>query len=180
MYEPNVPRAIEFIAKEFEGSASVGTLNSCRSAIALLHGPQLGEDARVQRFFKGLANLRPAKPKYDTTWDPQLVLDHISSWGSTVNLTLERLTFTLVSLCALITAHRIQTLALIDIRNIEKHSDSIRIKIPGRIKTSRVNKTQPTLFIPYYKQHEIVCLNNRQLRQRHSTSTNVRIVLLGG
>ena len=47
MYEPNIPRVIEFIAKEFGGSTSVGTHNSC-SAIALLH-------------------LRPAKPKYGTT-----------------------------------------------------------------------------------------------------------------
>ena len=136
----------------------MGTLNSCRSTIALLHGPQLGEDARVQRLFKRLANLRSAKPKYDTTWGRQLVLEHVSSWGSTVNLTLERLTFKLVFFCALITAHRMQTLALIDIRNIEKHSDSIRIEIPGRIKTSRVNRTQLTFFISYYKQHEIVCV----------------------
>ena len=34
----------------------------------------LGEAPRMKRFFKGLAELGPPQAKYDTTWDPELVL----------------------------------------------------------------------------------------------------------
>lgn len=78
---PNVPRVIEFLSEKFQKGAAVGTLNSCRSAIALLYGPELGEDPRVKRLFKGFSNIRPGKPKYDNTWDPQQVLGHLSEWG---------------------------------------------------------------------------------------------------
>lgn len=157
MYESNVPRVMEFLSEEFHKGASVGTLNSYRSAIALLHGPELGEDSRVKRLFKGFANLRPTRPKYDWSWDPQIVLDYLCSWGLSEMLSIEKLTLKLITLCALVTAHRMQTLALIDIRNIEKSEDVLSIKIPERIKTSRVNKVQPTLHIPYFRQNRLIC-----------------------
>lgn len=48
-----------------------------RLAVALLHGPEIGEDARLKRFFKGIFRLRPPRPKYDITWDPEIVLSHL-------------------------------------------------------------------------------------------------------
>lgn len=50
-----------------------------------------------------------------------------------------------------------QTLALIGIRNIERNEDLLSIKIPNIIKNSRVNKVQPTLHIPYFKENQDIC-----------------------
>lgn len=50
-----------------------------------------------------------------------------------------------------------QTLALIDVKNVEKTTDLIEIKIPNRIKISKINETQPTLIIPYYMKNPAVC-----------------------
>lgn len=146
-----------FLAKEFENKASYGTINTCRSAIALLHGSGLGDDLHVKRFFKGVSKLRPTRPKYDSTWDPQLVLDHVSKWDNT-KISLEKLSYKLVTLLALITAQRMQCLALIDIRNIEETAEAFVIKIPDNIKTSRANKIQPELIIPFFKQDKSVCV----------------------
>lgn len=64
----------------------------------------------------------------------------------------------MVTLLALVTAQRMQCLSLIDIRNIEENSEGIEIKIPERVKTSRVNKTQPNLIIPFFKEDKSICV----------------------
>ncbi|XP_068989812.1 uncharacterized protein [Neodiprion pinetum] len=156
-YKCDTSQIIRFLSAEFEKGASYGALNSCRSAIALLRGPKFGEDARVRRLFKGIANLRPTKPKYESTWDPQLVLNHVEQWGPNEKMSLERLTLKLVTLLALATAQRMQTLASIDIRNIEKSTGLIEIKIPARLKTSKMNKAQPVLSIHFYIEKKYIC-----------------------
>lgn len=156
-YKCDILQGIRFLSAEFNKGASYGTLNSCRSAIALLHGPELGEDAKIRRLFKGIANLRPARPKYESTWDPQLVLNHVAQWGPNEKISLERLTLKLVTLMALVTAQRMQILASIDIRNVERSTGLIKIKIPARLKTSKINKPRPVLSIPFYVENTCIC-----------------------
>ena len=50
-----------------------------------------------------------------------------------------------------------QTVSLIDIRNVEKREESLEIKIPDRIKTSGINKKQPFLILPFYKGDQSIC-----------------------
>ena len=57
------------------------------------------------------------------------------------------MTFKTATLLALETAHRAQTLSLIKINNIQICKDGFLISITDRIKTSGVNKSQPTLVI---------------------------------
>ncbi|XP_063929894.1 uncharacterized protein LOC135142153 [Zophobas morio] len=64
-----------------------------------------------QRVFKN----RPPKPKYDTTWNTKAVQNWAEALGPLKVLDLKSLTFKLVSLLALATAHRVQTLSLIKI-----------------------------------------------------------------
>lgn len=70
-----------------------------------------------------------------------------------------------------------QTLALIDVNNIEFHIDKILIKIPDLIKTSRVGSQQPVLILPYFQEKPQICpvetlnayLNmTKSLRKNHS------------
>lgn len=158
-YNGTITEILKFLTKKFqEDRASYGTLNSYRSAIALLRGPEVGEDARMKRFFKGVEKLRPNIPKYDATWDPTIVLGHMSSWGTNESMTLEKLSVKLTMLIALTTGQRMQTLGLIDIKNIYRLEDTIEIKIPNRIKTSRLNNPQPTLIVPSYRKNLNWCV----------------------
>lgn len=106
----------------------------------------------------GVEKLRPNRPKYDSIWDPKIVLDYISRWGANKEMTLEKLSLKLVTLLALITGQRMQTLQLIDIKNIIRIEDGIEIKIPDRIKTSRLNKSQRTLIVPTYRENLKLCV----------------------
>lgn len=58
-----MPKIIEFLTELYEKGAARSSINCHRSAISLLVGPEMAQDYRVSRFFKGIANLRPSKPK---------------------------------------------------------------------------------------------------------------------
>ena len=141
-YETGITDILQFLTNEFDKGASYGSLNSMRSALSLLLGPEIGQDEVIRRFFKGLFKLRPPKPKYDSTWDPEIVLNYFTDCCN-ADLSLELLSKKLVILLALVTGQRIQTLSLIDIRNIALKEDLLEIKIPERIKTSKPGKNQP-------------------------------------
>ncbi|KXZ75752.1 hypothetical protein TcasGA2_TC031735 [Tribolium castaneum] len=86
--------------------ASYNTLNTCRSALALLLSPEVGKDHRIKRFLKGVYRIKPSKPKYDVTWDPAVVLDYFERLGINQELSLELIPRKLATLMALVTAHR--------------------------------------------------------------------------
>ncbi|XP_044598764.1 uncharacterized protein LOC123274984 [Cotesia glomerata] len=146
-----------YALKEYNQGATHGTLNSFRSAIALIFGPNLGENPEIKRFFKGVSKLKPPRPKYDCIWDPGLVLDLLKKWGPNDKVNLEKLSLKVVSLLALVTGHRMQTLSLIDVRNISVEDKAIEIKIPENIKTSKLNRNQPVLSIPFYPDNVLIC-----------------------
>nr|CAH7749579.1 unnamed protein product [Callosobruchus chinensis] len=154
-----VVNVLEFLSLQFNKGASYSSLNSYRSAIAQIAGPNLAQDFRMQRFFKGTYMLRPSLPKYEHTWDPCVVLNCLKQLKH-AEISLEDLTHKCVTLLALATGQRLQTLALIEISNIHVSEDAIRITVPKRIRTSAKNKPQPmgtenSLFItvkkPFHK-----------------------------
>lgn len=153
----SVPMVITFLTSKFEQGLSYSSLNTMRSAISLILGSHLGTDERVARFFRGIYKLRPKKPKYDIIWDPNIVLRYLSNLSPNQDLSLELLTKKLVTLLALVTAHRIQTLSLISIENITINEANIDIKIPEMIKTSGPNKLQPNLILPFFKDNVDIC-----------------------
>lgn len=157
IYTASIPNVIYFLTKEFDEGASYGTLNSCRSALSLVLGSRVGSDDRVTRLFKGFYRLRPTLPKYDITWSPTIVLDYLSNLYPNNEIHIEHLTKKVATLLALVTAHRVQTLSLIKINNIEIYSDRLMIKIPDSIKTSRPGVSQPCLNIPFFSQRPEIC-----------------------
>ncbi|XP_063901621.1 uncharacterized protein LOC135121245 [Zophobas morio] len=107
-----------------------------------------------QRVFKN----RPPTPKYDTTWNTEAVLNWAEALGPLKVLDLKSLTFKLVSLLALATAHRVQTLSLIKISDMTVSKSKVIIKISEQIKTSRVGVAQPSFSLPLFKERKGTCV----------------------
>lgn len=153
-----MPNVLEFLTLQFKNGASYSTLNAYRSAIGQIAGPDLGQDLRLKRFFKGvLVFIRQPLPRYENTWDLGIVINYVRTLENDI-ITLEILTQKLVSLMALATGQRIQTLSLIDIDNIIVQTSKIEIKIPNRIKTSAINKSQPFLVLSLFNSDPNVCV----------------------
>lgn len=148
---------ILFLTNQYQNGASYGTINSHRSAISLLLGNNIGSDEQISRLLKGIFKCRPSIPKYNTIWNPQIVLDFMDTWYPHTNLTLCQITKKLATLLALCTAHRVQTLSLIKTNSIVIHQDQIIISISNLIKTSAVNRQQPNLVIPYFTDKPSIC-----------------------
>ncbi|XP_044744126.1 uncharacterized protein LOC123306285 [Coccinella septempunctata] len=143
--------------EQFHKGASYSALNTMRSALSLLISPEIGSDFRLRRFLRGVYRLRPSLPKYNITWDPKIVLDYLAPFFPNEEIALEALTLKLVTLLAIITAHRVQTLAAIEVENVEVSDSQITIKIPTRIKTSGPGKCQPLLLIPFFDEKPSIC-----------------------
>lgn len=156
-YTGSIPYIITFLTNRFNAGASYGTLNSFRSALSLLIGPRVGTDDRLKRFLKGVFKLKPTKPKYNSTWDPSIVLNLLGTWYPNDTIGVDKLTRKLVTLLALTTGHRMQTLSVIKIDNICHNNIGITINITDIIKTSRHGTEQPTLRLPYYNHKPEIC-----------------------
>lgn len=167
-FKITAPNVLEFLTLQFKNGATHGTLNTYRSAIAQIAGPELGQDFRLKRFFKGVFGLRRPLPRYENTWDPGIVINYVRTLDNNT-ISLELLTQKLASLIALATGQRIQTLSLIEINNILVRDDKIEIKIAQRIKTSGINKSQPFLVLPFLNSDTNVCVAKTLLQYLQKT-----------
>lgn len=99
--------------------------------------------------------MKPQRPRYDYIWDPSPVIAHLASLYPHEELSLEVISRKLVTLLALSTAQRMQTLAAIQLSYIT-FSDSLIIRIPARLKTSGIGRSQPLLsFKPFADKPEL-------------------------
>lgn len=97
---------------------------------------------------KGIYKVKPPTCKYNVTWDPSSVLTLISTWDNN-NISLEDLSLKLVSILALVTAQRVQTLKSLKISNII-WSNPVQIKLTDVLKTTNIHNQNPLIILPPY------------------------------
>lgn len=141
----------------YEKGSSYMTINSARSALSTVFSDSerlsIGEHKLIVRFMKGVSRLRPPAPRYSVTWDASKVLNYLHSLSST--LSFKETTLKLVSLLALVTGQRVQTLTAIKLSDIV-WENPVQIKISNRLKTTSVNRSNPILVLPPF-QDEYLC-----------------------
>lgn len=153
----NTYNALGFLSQCFEQGSSYGTLNNHRSALSLISRNKLTEDDNLKRFFRGIFRLKPSFPKYNTTWDPSIVLQYLAQFYPNEPLSFDVISKKLVVLLALATGQRCQTLSLIKTTNIKVNEQQICIQITDLVKTSAIGKPQPVLDLPFYCDRPAVC-----------------------
>ncbi|XP_054001537.1 uncharacterized protein LOC128888572 [Hylaeus anthracinus] len=158
MFEANTSDILRFLTGRFDKGASYGTLNSTRSAISLISSRDIAKDKLISRFFKGVHRERSPKPKYSSTWATATVLHYIEQLPPLNQLKLKEAAEKVATLLILTTAHRLQTITLINIKNIFTKKSGISIKIPDLIKTSKPGKNQPKLILPFFKEKPSICV----------------------
>lgn len=170
-FQIGVHDLLDFLSQCFTNGSTYGTLNNHRSALSLISGNNVGQDERVKRFFRGVFKLKPSFPKYNCTWNPNIVLNYFGDLYPSDNLSLEQLSKKLVVLLALSTGQRCQTLSLIRLPNIMINQDRILITITDLIKTSGIGKSQPILDLPFFRQRPAICPAETLIAYMNVTST---------
>ena len=128
-----------------------GSLNTIRSAIGLISDVLISESNIINRLFRGIFRERPSTPKYTKTWNVDIVLDKLEKQYPLGSLSIQSLTKKLVMLLALGTSFRVQSLALIKLKNVSINNGGVEIKISDLIKTSRPGDFQPFSFLRFFK-----------------------------
>jgi len=152
----------EHLSTLFHEGKGYSMLNTTRSALSLLfpyfEGRSIGDHYIIKRLLKGFAKSKPPRPKYNATWDPKSILTYIESLGECETWSLKTLSLNLVTMLALITAQRVQTLSLIKVSNLAMYESYAEILIPDRIKTSGPTRVQPNLIIPKFESNPKCCV----------------------
>ncbi|XP_068994070.1 uncharacterized protein [Neodiprion pinetum] len=157
-FQAPVSSVLEFLTVSLSHVKTYGTLNSYRSALALIVIGDIGQQPVIKRFFRGVAQLRPQSAKYEEIWDPDPVLCYLKTLWPHDTLSFEDLTKKLVMLLALVTAQRVQTLSKIRLSCIDKTDTEIKVKIIDRIKTSGLGRKQPLLCLPFFEKQPKLCV----------------------
>lgn len=138
----SIESVLLFLSKLFDDGLGYVSVNAARSALSTIYGVvdghPIGSHPLVVRLCKGVGRLRPPVCKYEETWDASIVLNLLRTWGDNASLSLMDLSMKCLALLALCSAQRMQTLRAILISNIELRDKEAVIKIPKRLKTSKV------------------------------------------
>ena len=77
---PTLANLTSFLAWAFDEGFEYRTINTYRSALSgvlpPIEGFSVGQHPLVVRLLKGVLNLRPAMPRYQSSWDVSLVVDY--------------------------------------------------------------------------------------------------------
>ena len=85
----------------------------------------MGQHPLVTRLMNGIANERPPKPRYTTTWDVAKVTTYLSALGENITLSLKLLTKKLLMLLALVSPERSSVLWELNSRYLKKQPDGV-------------------------------------------------------
>ena len=119
------------------GYSSLGTARSAISQVATIDGEPAGKHELVTKFMKSVFQSRPALPRNQTRWDPDIVLKFIEKLGPNEEIPTLMLSKKLTMLLLLQSGQRGQTIHLLDIRNMSLTDTRASFRIRDLLKTSR-------------------------------------------
>ena len=134
----DVCHVLEFLQCLFQdtdvarGSSAICTARSALSSIVILpDGTKVGENKFVKQFIKGVCNMKPAKPRYLDSWDPNIVLEMFKNeeWNPLDQLTLMELSVKTVMLILLATYQRGQIILALNLERMTMLKDEVRFEI---------------------------------------------------
>ena len=110
----------------------------------------------VTRFMKGVSRSHPTVARYQNVWDVSLVLDMFRKQLLPEFLSLYDLSMRTVTLLALVSAQRSQSIHLLDYMSREK--DKISFRLCGDFKQSRIRHDTLEIILPAYQSDLRLCI----------------------
>ena len=145
--------ALEFLRKLYKQGYGYSALNTARSALStIFDSPSFGDSPLVTRFMRSVYNTRPNLPRYNSTWDISVVLKYLEGMSPIKFLSLQQLSHKLVTLLAITTGQRIQSLHALNLDHYNADKTSITFTILSLLKHSKPsNKIKNTITIKEYR-----------------------------
>ena len=145
----------------YDQGKTYSTLNTARSALSTFiltdSGQPIGQHPVVKRLMRGVFVGRPSLPKYSHFWNITTVLRHLSKSQNVYHKSLADLSRHLVTLLAILSAKRCQTLNEIDIRNVAITDGHLRITTRSVVKHTRPGHHESDIVIAPYPADKQLC-----------------------
>jgi len=154
---------VNFLAERFQSGVSHSTVNLARSAVSAFvssaGGVSVGSHPLVVRLMKGVFESRPSLPKYQTTWNVDIVISSLAEWPSLSTMTLMELTLRTVMLLALLSGQRGQTLHLLRVSDVDFPSnDQCVIVLSDVLKQTRPGHHLHPITLDAFPSNENLCI----------------------
>lgn len=171
IHDVSVPNVLNFLQHRLDNSpVGYSSLNTHRAALSLISPHDLGSDPLITRFLKGVFRQRPPRPKYESVWDPKVVLEFCkhSTEASLANISKK-----LVTLLMLASGQRMQTVHSIELNNIHFSDRGVVITISAFLKTKRPGTMDVVLNLPRFSSEPKLCVPSL-LKQYIDLTTPIR------
>lgn len=161
--QPDVIGVLKFLHSLHIKNFTYSTLNTARSALSSylmgfkFDGSQYGvtDHPFIIRYMKGIFNSHRPTPRYTETWDITPVLNYLELLFPLEKLALKDLSFKLVTLLALTTGQRCQTLTFLDTHNMKESTDSYLFLIKDHVKQDRPGKLFSSVIVRKYPKQQL-------------------------
>ena len=158
---PNVKQILDFLTKCID-NLGYSAVNTCRPALSTFISIDflpIGSHPLVTRFMKGVFSLKPSLPKNNVVWDVNIFLEYLRTLSTNDGLDLKCLTLKTVTLTALLTGQRCQSIHAMDLSYMTIHDDYIKFKFGKKLKT-RPGIHMPEITITNFAADKQLCLPN--------------------
>ena len=160
--QTNSTEVITFLTELFQSGLGYSSLNVARSALAsfitLTDGNTIGMHPLINRFLKGVFTQRPPAPRYEYIWDVKLVLDYLRKQSPASSLSLRQLTLKLVTLIALVSAQRSQSIHKLRLDELQFEDKTAVFQIKDLIKQSRPGWTGQIVRLDAFTTDRRICV----------------------
>ena len=157
---PNLGTVIEFLTSLFDRNLGYSVVNTARSALSCIlyteSGQTIGRHPMIVRFMKGV--FEKSLPRNNVTWDTKIVLSYLRTLSPPAKLALKMLTFKTVTLVALLSAQRAQTIHLLSLENMTVTSSFYKFRIAKPIKTTKPGKHIQEIEFAAYPEDKAICI----------------------
>ena len=158
---PSIADGLQFLTNLFHNGLGYSAINTARSAlstvISLSGGITFGSHPLVCRLLKGVYTERPALPRYNVTWDVNIVLKYLSDIPLQ-DINLKSCSHKVVMLLALLTGQRCQTLHAITLNEMTLSASKCVIAVKSLLKTSRPNHRLSPIELRAYSENANICV----------------------
>ena len=150
---------MEFLLENFKKGLTYSAINTARSALScLFDNPPVGEQPKVVRFMRSVFIQKPPKPRYDRVWDVSRVLKYLIKCSPAKELTLKQLTLKLVTLCALVTGQRCQTIHSFNLDECTITPSKVTFYISKLLKHDAPGRRQSPIILPSFPDDNRLCV----------------------
>ena len=144
--------------KEGLGYSAINTARTMLSNILpVKEGIQFGKHPIVTRMLKGIFRTRPALPRYICIYNAEIVIEFLKSLPCWEEITLKWLTLKLVTLLALLSSHRCQTLNSLSIEHMDINIQQVTFYIPKVIKNTTTMFHPKPIILQAFPADERIC-----------------------